>query len=189
MKKYIIEEFISQKIIVRCNYPEAKAIVSELRGRNIDTTCIDELTVIYDPCFNLTVDKNILGNIISDSVSLFEKTCKIIDFSQLDIECPYVEPIVQEFKLNDIVHAIFPRKKEHPFFLHDEHATVIVTAIDRVNSMCEVRYLNDRNSSQWVSNEVLFHIEHHYDEEADSFEDYDYLSYDEIFEDEADEDD
>lgn len=198
MKKYSIEDFINQKIIVRCDYCEAKAIVSELRGRNIDTTCIDELTVIYDHCFNLTIDNNILGNIISDSVQFFEKTCEIIDFSQLDVKCAYAEQKVkefefdnQEFKLNDIVHAIIQKKKEEQFnpFAKDEHQTVIITAIDRVNNMCEITYLKNSHISQWISNKCLFHIEHTYDAEVDSFDDYDFISEDELFDNEVDEDD
>ena len=75
------------------------------------------------------------------------------------------------FEVNEIVRFTRDLKVEEPFniFAHNEIVTVIITAIDEKNKMCEVTYLHNKEIICWTSFENLSHIKHSYDIEVDFY--------------------
>ena len=173
--KYTIKDLINKKIIVSCNYEQAKMLAEELKKENIDTSTIDLLMSEVDQHdFSISVENGkVVGN--TGDVAIFDEEL-YIGFNQLDIfeNKSLDEKERKSFKLKEIVHVIENIQKREPFniFAGTEHYTAYISAIDEKNKMCEVVNLKDNDKSIWLTFDEIFHIKHTYEyyfeEEGDS---------------------
>ena len=166
---YTIKDLISKKIIVSCNYAQAKTLALLLKEENVDVSTIDSLMPTVDKyTFLISVEDGKVVGHTGDEAVLNEELYAIIGFNQLDIfanECM----VDKEFELNEIVHVVLNRKAQEPFnpFISDEHVTAYISAIDYGNKMCEVVYLHEKHAAIWVRFEDIYHIDHIYDEDEE----------------------
>lgn len=164
--KYKVEDFISEKLIVRADYTKAKIIADHLRKRHINTSCIDDMCVVRESVFYIAVDHNDMVFIDINFLHTLAKNYKIIDSCELDIEYPEKD-VKKSFQLNEIVHVIIDHRKTELFncFAGKEHITAYISAIDEENEMCEIVYLHNVHESMWIGFEDIFHIAHIYDDD------------------------
>lgn len=151
---YTIEDFINNNFVVHCSYSEALKICGKLKKYGIDTGVITNLVTVLDTEYYFEVVDNALIKLCDDYIDMMADKRKVIEFSELDIQCCCECNQNNEFQLQEVVHVCIDE-----LLRVSQHITAYVSAIDNETRMLEICFLHKKHEAIWVSIDCVHHIE------------------------------